>query len=155
MKKVIWKALTLALFTALGFLVAIALFRVETLIDYDSGRVSKKFFVGPIRVRQETLDTGRFANIRLNNGLTGLSGKENWHTALVFFGNSKISANYEGGLVLNWIKVLENTSGMSSHVGGQKLKQSFLEEVTSGNFEAASKSVERAQETDLIRPEKE
>jgi len=117
--------------------VATVTYRVTIWVDYNSGTAMKVTTLACIRVHSEPYGSTHFAQLVMTNGTVGLSGGPDWHRALVFPRGSRISANYEGGQVLNCIKELDlDILALPAHRAAE-LKEGFLRRVAAGDIQGA------------------
>jgi hypothetical protein len=141
-----WLGGALAIGTIAGFALAVSLVRTEIQVDYDSGAIRDVVSIGPVTVREGRHMHGFFGSIRMPNGRTALNDRADWHTALSFRGNAKVSPNFEAGQVLNDIVKLEQLPWRDPTGALAVVKQQFLETISKGGVQAASGVVRAAEQ---------
>jgi len=126
----------------IGLSIAAMSFRVEILVDYDSGAVARVSRMGVLTLRKEPFSTHDLGDIPLANGRTSLTGKPCWKTALLFSGSSRKSPNF--GSVLNWAGQLERACRGLPGSEAARAKKAFLEALSRGDLLGAKNLAEEA-----------
>ena len=143
------KLLVLGISAGVGFAVAIWSFRVQWLVDYDSGARMRVCLIGPFRVRQEVItgggfgETGGFAFVPADKGTLGLTGTASWHTAAIFWGNSRRSPKFEGSDVVKHILRIESMLQGSDTWEVRRVKNDYLRALSRGGVEEARAFIDR------------
>jgi len=125
---------------SVGLVVALLSFHEELKVDYDSGAEMRTWRVCEICVREEVPKDAWFGQVPLGNGKYGLSGKPNWHTVAIFYGNSHLSASFAGSGVFKQIRRIEMVLRDTESRQISQLKESYLSilsaqgEIAAGSF---------------------
>jgi hypothetical protein len=67
-----------------GILIGAETFTIRVMVDYNTGRVKRLMWVGPIPVRSEPVPLPFFDRVKVSTGLKHETAE--WHTALYFRG---------------------------------------------------------------------
>jgi hypothetical protein len=126
-----------------GFALAIAMFRVDILVDYDTGAECRVSSVGPFNLRSDPVDGAWFSSVVLRNGLTGLTGHPNWHIAVSFKNNSQQSPTFEAGSVLKDLGRLKDLMRDMSVEEVKSVKEGYLSTLSTGGPLGARVFVDR------------
>jgi hypothetical protein len=120
----------------------------STLVDYDSGALRKVHAVWGLTTHTEPLPATWFSEVTLSNGLTGLTGKPNWHLA-VFKRPAAIilsSAHPEGMKVMVLMDQCGQELKMRNSNEATQLKEDFLRALSTEGFSSAYRVYDKSQE---------
>jgi hypothetical protein len=101
-------------------------YRTEIWIDYDSGAECKAITIWGITVFKGNLPASPFASLRLNNGLTGLTGNPDWHLAESYRISKQNLIDSQGTAVAAYMAMCGWTLQLRSSNEAIKLKYEFL-----------------------------
>lgn len=138
----------------LGFLSALVTTREQVRIDYDSGLVERVTSVGPFAVFRDDdrgVDLGRMP---LPNGQSRLTGKPDWHVALMFWPGRRVSPNTEAGHVLKMSTRLASILSRLPPDRVPKYKEEFLRSLSAGDRGTVDEVVSRAESELLAKYER-
>lgn len=158
-KHLIGLAFSLIAGVALGFSLAWTSFRTVILIDYDSGNIKRHAKLGPFIIRED-IGFGwgfpgieEFGLIPIGNQQNALTGSNNWRIAFVFHQNSKTSASFEGGNVVNLIRRLQIAAQIHKELSIGTAKERFLSALAKQGLDAAAEVVRDSERSEKdIRP---
>jgi|LSQX01.2.fsa_nt_gb hypothetical protein len=100
-------------------------FGESVLVDYRSGAVKHKFYVGPFLVREELEPSTAFTRIPVTNEVI-LRASPDWHIALRFRGRDRYSPNMQGGQVLYALRRLQSMAEEFDAEFAVEFKERFL-----------------------------
>lgn len=136
----------------IGYSVAVLSVKTEVMVDYDSGFLRQRTWIGAISIRDELIRDTLFQSYPLPNGETGITGNQTWHRAFLFRRGAKQSPNYIAGQVVNDFARIAKWFPSIDKSKASQLKHDCLKTLASGG-ESSLREFVAAAESSLLKGE--